>query len=280
MGTVTVGDSIMNNSDRPFAPLSTQDKDMDGQTQFHAYKQMFFTLGCLTVLATSAPACDTDGLEQQQQDVVERAALDTEPVDALELADMPVEGQAKGPQVLEKVENVLNPNDVWIESVQAFGVGCSTPNSILTDIAPDKKSFIVIFKDMVLENPGGSAVKTTNCQASVQIHVPNGWQVSVATINTRGYAFLEQGIKAKNSNKHFFAGDPFAYVAHTQMVGPYDDFYDFTEQIPSVVWSKCGASALFGINTTLLLNAKGNKNGSAFFNATSQKVMHMQWQQC
>jgi hypothetical protein len=277
----------MNNSDRPFAPLSTQDLDRDSQTQLHAYKQMFFTLSCLTLLAISAPACGTDGLEQQQQEVDERAALDTEPVDALELAVTPAEGQPKGPQVLAKVENAPDPNDVWIESVQAFGVGCPTPNSTLTDIAPDKKSFIVIFRDMVLENPGGSSVKTTNCQASVQLHVPNGWQVSVATITTRGYAFLDQGIKARNSNKYFFAGDPIAYVAHTELVGPYDDFYDFPDQVPfqSVVWSKCGASALFEINTTLLLNAKANKHGIGIFNTTSQdgrfeKVMHMQWKPC
>jgi hypothetical protein len=261
--------------------------DMDSQTQFHAYKRMFLTLSGLTVLAISAPACGTDGLEQQQQDVDERAALDTEPVDALELAVTPVEGQPQGAPVLENVANAFDPNDVWIESVQAFGLGCSTPNSTLTDISPDRKSFIVIFKDMVLENPGGLPVKTTNCQASVQLHVPNGWQVSVASITTRGYAYLDQGIKAKNSNKYFFAGDPLAYVAHTEMVGPYDDFYDFYDQVPfqSVVWSKCGASALFEINTTLLLNAKANKTGIGIFNTTSQdgnfeKVMHMQWQPC
>jgi hypothetical protein len=270
----------MNNSDRPFSPFSTQ--DMDSQTQFHAYKQMFFTLSCLTVLAISAPACDTDGLEQQQQDIDEREALDTEPVDATELAVTPVEGQPKGPQVLENVENVLNPNDVWIESIQTFGLGCSTPNSTLIGIAADSKSFIVIFKDMVLENPGGAPVKTTNCQASVKLHVPNGWQVAVSTTNTRGYAFLDQGVKAKNSNKYFFAGEAPAYVTHNEMVGPYDDFYDFTDQVPvqSVVWSDCGASALFQINTTLLLNAKANKNGIGFFNTTSQKVMQMQWQPC
>lgn len=274
----------MNNSDRQFTPLSTQ--DMDSQTQFHAYKQMFFALSCLTVLAISAPACGTDGLEQQQ-DGAERAALAAEPVDAPELAVTPGEGQPKGPQVLEQVEKALDPNDVWIESVHAFGVGCPTPNSTLTDIAPDRKSFIVIFKDMVLENPGGSPVKTTNCQAHVQLHVPNGWQVSVATINTRGYAYLDHGIKARNSNKYFFAGDPLAYVAHTDLVGPYDDFYDFVDQIPfqSIVWSKCGASALFEINTTLLLNAKANKSGIGIFNTTSQdgqfeKVMHMQWKPC
>jgi hypothetical protein len=249
---------------------------------------MFVSLGCLAMLAISAPACGADGVDSTP-DENERAALDSEVRAAQTPSALEIVPESE-PDALELVQNpavLPSPNDVWIESVKAFGVGCPDMDSAKADISPDRKSFIVIFKDMVLENPGGSPIKTTNCLASIALHIPGGWQVSVATINTRGYAFLEKGLKARNTTSYFFAGDPLEYKAHSELKGYFDDFYIFTDQVPfqSVVWSPCGTSALFEVNTTLTLNALANPGGFGIFNTTNvdgrfEKIFHMQWKKC
>jgi hypothetical protein len=160
-------------------------------------------------------------------------------------------------------------NQLYIEEIASNGKGCpkNDPNTVATTISADKKSFVIIYRDMQLDNPPGPNVKNLSCQAAVKLHIPGGYQVALATVNTRGYAYLDQGIQARETSSYFFAGIPLGAHPHTMMVGPYDGFYEFSDTVPleSLVWSACGTSALFGINTTLNLNAKANPNGQAIF---------------
>lgn len=179
------------------------------------------------------------------------------------------------------------PADVYIESITTGGAGCPDPSTVSTLISSDRASFLVIFDEMILEYPPKPYVKNINCVAGVKLHIPSGWQFTIATITTRGYAFLSNGIKARQTSKYFFAGLPVAAAFHTQLNGLFDDTYSFTDTIgiSSQVWSPCGGSAIFAIDTSLNLNAIGNTAGSALFNAETldgvfQKIMHWQWQQC
>jgi hypothetical protein len=248
------------------------------------------SLSCLAMLAMSALACDPG--EVDESDVEERAALEDETFEplnsseALGVANID-EPEPEPLEVPGQLGVIPNPNDVWIENVQAFGIGCPNQSSTQVDISSDRQSFIVIFRDMLLQNPGGPPIKTTNCVASVRLHIPSGYQVSVATINTRGYAFLEQGIRARNTTNYFFAGNPVGYAAHTQLQGYYDGLYTFTDQIPfeSIVWSPCGTSSIFAIDTSMVLNAIANPSGYGIFNNTTidgrfRKILHLQWKQC
>ncbi|PRQ09148.1 DUF4360 domain-containing protein [Enhygromyxa salina] len=249
------------------------------------HKSFIARSGAIAILLGVAPACSADEQESiDDQDMV--VAVDDPFADELDVEEL-----RAAPPGLEQVVGdpniVVSPDDVYIEDIVTSGVGCPKPGSAVGQISSDRKSFILIFKDMLLTNPPGPPIKTTNCVASVKLHVPNGWQVSVATVNTRGYAFLEKGIRARQTSNYFFAGQPVGFSAHSELKGLYDDFYVFTDHVPfqSLVWSPCGASAIFAINTSLLLNAIANPNGNAIFNTTSvdgqfRKVFHWQWQQC
>jgi hypothetical protein len=183
-----------------------------------------------------------------------------------------------------------DPNDVYILGVKTNGKGCpkGDPGTVETTISEDKKSFIVNFRDMELSYPPGKTKQTTNCQADVSLHVPGGWQVSLATVTTRGLAILDNKHKANQTSTYFFAGNPPQKQYHTDIVGPQDGyFYQFTDVIPieSLVWSKCGASAIFSINTSLILDTSKNPGGQAIFNSTSmdggfEKILQYQWKKC
>jgi len=179
------------------------------------------------------------------------------------------------------------PSDVYIDSITTGGPGCIDPGTVSTIISSDRTSFLVIFDDMVLNNPSGPSVKNINCAAGVKLHIPNGWQFSVATIDTRGYAYLPPGIRGRQTSQYFFAGNPLGTVYHSTLVGPYDDNYSFTDAVPfsSVVWSPCGGTAIFAVNTSLNLNAVANPKGTAILNTETldgsfRKIIHWQWQPC
>lgn len=179
------------------------------------------------------------------------------------------------------------PEDVYIENITSGGPGCPNPSAVSTLISSDKKSFLVIFDSMILEFPPKPYIKNINCVAGVTVHVPNGWQFTLATVTTRGYAYLSPGLKAKQTSKYFFAGNPLGAMYHSTLNGFFDGQYEFTDLvgITSEVWSPCGASAIFAIDTSLNLNATGNPFGYGLFNAETldgmlQKIFHWKWQKC
>ncbi|KIG11753.1 putative secreted protein [Enhygromyxa salina] len=259
-------------------------------------KRLIVRSGVIAILLGVVPACTVDdGESVDDQDNLDMlAALEDPSHEEFDyLAELGISGaqeQAPGPNNLvpDKVAQITpSPDDVYIEDIVASGVGCPLPGSAVAQISSDKKSFILIFKDMLLTNPPPPPIKTTNCVASVKLHVPSGWQVSVATVNTRGYAFLEKKIKARQTSNYFFAGQPVGFSAHSDLVGPFDDFYVFSDEVPfqSLVWSPCGTSSIFAINTSLQLNAIANPTGNGIFNNTSidgqfKKIFHWQWKKC
>lgn len=181
----------------------------------------------------------------------------------------------------------FDPDDVYIERITTGGPGCRDNDDVSAEIAEDRKSFLLIFDKMVLENPPGPTIKNINCVAGVKLHVPSGLQVSMSTVTTRGYAYLPVGVRARQTSSYFFAGMPIGTSYHSQLRGFYDDNYQFTDHVPfaSVVWSRCGESAIFAVNTQLNLNAVANAHSSAYFNAETvdgrfEKIFHLQWREC
>lgn len=182
---------------------------------------------------------------------------------------------------------VADPNDFYIEKINTGGKGCPGPDSIATVISADGETFVLLYSQMELENPPGPKVKSTSCKAEIHLHVGAGWKVSLTSVNTRGYAYLEQGIKARQTTRYFFSGVPVGGEFPTDLQGPFDDFYEFTDDVPARarVWSKCGAPGILRLDTSLTLDAGGNPGGQAIFNTTTSdgrfaKVLHWDRKRC
>jgi len=206
--------------------------------------------------------------------------------DVDEFAPMADEGQEIG-ATSAALSAQPSPSDIYIEDIIPSGSGCRTDDSVTSVIGHDGQSFIIIFNDMQLTYPPGTLIQNKSCVAVLKLHVPQGIQVSVATVNTSGFASLEHGHSAVQYSRYFFAGQPLGGSFRTPIVGPHEDIYRFTDQVAfsSLVWSPCGASRDFAINTTLNLNTSGNRRGAALFNNDTidgafQKVLHLQWRNC
>jgi hypothetical protein len=184
-------------------------------------------------------------------------------------------------------DDAPDPSEVYIESISTGGTGCREDESV--DIDFTGSTFQILFRDMLLEklNEDTRLVQNINCAAGIQLHIPQGWQFSVATINTRGYAYLDPRIRARETSEYWFAGRRLEQTFRSTLTGPYDDDFDFTDRVgfESTVWSPCGTSAIFSVNTSLNLNASSNRTGAAIFNAQTldgsfEKVLHFSWRRC
>lgn len=176
-------------------------------------------------------------------------------------------------------------SDVYIKEIRTGGSGCPDHDDVTTSIALDRKSFTVTFDKMQLDYPPPPPVKNLNCNASIILNIPSGLQVSIATVNTSGYAFIPRGGKARQISSYFFSGQQLRRDPHTDIVGPYDDTYLFTDEVPFVSWTECRTQAIFNVNTQLNLNMLGARNGTAVFNTQEvdgkfKKVFHLMWRYC
>lgn len=180
------------------------------------------------------------------------------------------------------------PPDFRILGITGHGPGCRSPGSLTYELTEDKLTFTVYFADMILQHaPHGPTLQTTQCTAALNLHVPQGWMFSVATINTRGYVNIPAGVSAEELSNYSFAGVPFMLMPHSALLGPRNENYVFTDQpgIVSSVSSPCGMNAILNIETRMILNTAGNPNKDALFTVDQVdgkfvKVFHITWRKC
>jgi len=232
-------------------------------------------LGFVAAIAVALVGCSAEDLTgSDEADLGDVEALDGEGITA--------EGEA-----LALAEDAPTAEDVYIESITTGGGGCPNPGDVTTEISGDRKSFLMSFDKMNLDYPPPPKVKNLNCVAGIKLHVPQGFQVSLATVTTRGYAYLPHGGKARETSSYFFAGNPLSLNPHSELKGPYDDRYEFIDKVPfaSLIWSRCGESSIFAVNTSINLNMIGAPNGTGYMNAETvdggyEKLFHVRWKTC
>ena len=248
----------------------------------------WITVGLVATLSGSLPGCtaadavgDAADIEVNQEPGAGEAPAQLQAEKTLRAAGA---GRASD-DINASAASLPAPSEVYIENIATGGVGCPDSSTVGTQISSDRKSFLVIFDEMQLTNPPGPAVQNINCTAGVALHIPPGWQFSVATVNTRGYAFLSPGQTGRQTSKYFFAGSPIGVAYHSTLKGLFDDDYVFTDSVGIQSWSQCGGSQIFAIDTSLNLNVVGNPQGNAVFNTATvdgslKKQFHWQWQPC
>ncbi len=174
---------------------------------------------------------------------------------------------------------------IYIEKITTGGDGCPSPAAVSTLLSEDRRTFLLIYDRMQLAHPPGPDIVKTHCKLGIHLHIPSGWQVALAAVTTRGYAYLEHDIRARQTSSYRLAGVPLAAEFSHTLAGPLDDFYDFSDELGARKWSKCGGPSLFSLTTTLTLDTGDNPGGQAIFNATTSdgqfaKLLHWDWRPC
>ncbi|WP_176736789.1 DUF4360 domain-containing protein [Oligoflexus tunisiensis] len=159
---------------------------------------------------------------------------------------------------------VLVPSEpITIENIQYNGSGCPF-GTVAQNVSDDKQAFTLTFSEFFAEaGPDVSLAQgRKNCIATVTLHIPAGWQYSVADFYYRGFMQLDEGIKAEHSVDYSFEGQGRTSRFESIMNGPYESDYVYSDSvgISSTVWSPCGVSRALNLNTKIRVSNSNKRN--------------------
>lgn len=135
------------------------------------------------------------------------------------------------------------------------GTGCpvGTASAIL---APDGSALTLLFDQYVAQAGGATrlSMDRKNCNISIPVLVPEGFSVSILTVDYRGFVSIPRGGSGKFSAEYFFAGSRGPIVTRNFQSGLEDDYHITNKLgIQAMVWSACGADVNLRVNTSMLV---------------------------
>ncbi|KAL1914959.1 uncharacterized protein VTP21DRAFT_7664 [Calcarisporiella thermophila] len=183
-----------------------------------------------------------------------------------------------------------DPNKVYVRDIKYNGDGCPA-KSVTEILSRDATVFTLIFNKYIAQyGPNIKPVENRKfCQLSIDLHVPQGWQYSVASAIYRGYARMDRGVHGAQSSTYYFSGSAPQYTVRSGFNGPYDKNYLIEDKIPfeSTVWSSCNATRNVNINTNIRITADSSASKTATGLLTTdtidgkiQQIYHLRWRKC
>ena len=142
-------------------------------------------------------------------------------------------------------------NGLAVAEVVARGDGCP-PGNWLTQIERDGKSFRVrlIGYEAQIDETGAADTKSCTLTIKLRSRVPVAFALrSIAYI---GYAYLDEGVRARFDTQSYFQADAAHQGADTlQLVGPYESEFVQQAQAEVLRWSECGAERDVYVQTSV-----------------------------
>ncbi|MDJ1132054.1 DUF4360 domain-containing protein [Streptomyces iconiensis] len=183
------------------------------------------------------------------------------------------------------------PDDAIVIKVATVnGSGCPQGTTAVA-VSPDNKAFTVTYSEYLAQVGKGSKPVDfrKNCQLNLIMHVPQGFTYAIASVDYRGYAYLEKGASGMSKASYYFQGSPETTTHSHNYKGAYDDNWQATDttDYAHLVWAPCGELRNFNINTELRVNAGTSdaENTTSFMTMDStdgdvSTVYHFAWKKC
>ena len=111
------------------------------------------------------------------------------------------------------------------------GTGCPA-GTVSATLSPDATSLSLIFDQYTVAAGGttGTSFDRRSCNVAIPVHVPNGFSVSVLSVDYRGYNHLPNRAASQFNVEYFFAGGRGPSFRRS-FYGPLDSDYTITNQI-------------------------------------------------
>ena len=176
---------------------------------------------------------------------------------------------SSGSAFAQDIVPALVPSEpIVIENISFKGTGCADESTASVNISEDKQAFTVSFSEFLAESGPGIPLSAgrKNCNLTLDLDIPAGWQFSLASFNFRGFVGLDSGVSAEHSATYFLQGAPQQLKYASTSVGAFSQDYVYTDTfgVGSAVWSECGIKRALSINTALRV---WNTNKSKYPNA-------------
>lgn len=171
-------------------------------------------------------------------------------------------------------------------AVNARGTGCPA-GSWTSSISSDGQVFTMTFSAYEISVNVETQASTRDCVLGLKLQSPRGLQFSLPTIYYGGYAFLEQGVSARQTASYSFRSGAAVNQPPSQLRGPYDSDFLFTHAARTVqdrTWSPCGYDRVVNVNTQISMQ-NGNPRASGYMNLSAvdgeaKLVLRLAWRGC
>jgi hypothetical protein len=181
------------------------------------------------------------------------------------------------------------PDKVTVQVVTVNGSGCPK-DTVQVAVSPDNTAFTVTYSAYTATvGPDSKPTDARkNCQAALQVNVPNGFSYGIVKVDYRGYAQLAKGATALLKSGYYFQGNSSTDTREHPYNGELSDNWTATDSTEwaQIVWSPCTEVRNFNINTELRAN-KGTsaKTDTSYITMDSldadfQTKYHFAWKPC
>ena len=150
------------------------------------------------------------------------------------------------------------------------GSGCPA-NSASATVSPDGQELSVIFDKFVAKNG------RKNCALTIPVKVPNGFQVSIYTMDYRGYVAPQT--TGQLSTDYFFAGQRTRPITRV-LRGETNYSERDTVATMADVWTKCSDSINMRVNAAMSASGKGDATIDSVDVAHAGLVYHLKYRAC
>lgn len=152
-------------------------------------------------------------------------------------------------------------SQVFIRSLNFNGTGCDPLSArgqlYDTDRNGLPEQFEIIFSQYIAQQGPNIAPiqRRKNCNITVQLHLPVGYQYSVTEVRYLGFADLPAGVNGRQRSSYEFPFSTNPVTFESIVLGPYNQNYDRTDRISAgtEIWSPCGTEAPLNIRTEVRL---------------------------
>jgi hypothetical protein len=165
------------------------------------------------------------------------------------------------------------------------GSGCPA-GSVSTVLSPDMKTLSLIFDQYEVSAGGttGRSYERKSCNVAIPVHVPNGYSISIFSVDYRGFNHLPRGATSQFNVEYFFAGGRGPAFRRTFWGEQESDYFINNElAAESLVWSRCGEDVNLRTNASLRVNTVANREASATVDSqdvSAAIVYHVQFRKC
>jgi hypothetical protein len=165
------------------------------------------------------------------------------------------------------------------------GSGCPA-GSVSTVLSPDMKTLSLIFDQYEVSAGGttGRSYERKSCNVAIPVHVPNGYSISIFSVDYRGFNHLPRGATSQFNVEYFFAGGRGPAFRRTFWGEQESDYFINNElAAESLVWSRCGEDVNLRTNASLRVNTVANREASATVDSQDVNaaiVYHVQFRKC
>lgn len=163
------------------------------------------------------------------------------------------------------------PRAPYHTEVVANGTGCP-PGTWKTATSPDGFQFRTTFSSFEVTVQDGQSVAIKDCNLTVRMHSEVPFSFAVSGLVYSGYAFLESGVRGRQTVKAYFHGVPASMSDEhrTDLTGPVDRKYRFEKIVPAedLIWAPCGRDRNLQIVTRLVVQKPKNQ-GAGYLNLSA-----------